>query len=358
MKPQPIILAGGYGTRLWPLSRKTYPKQFIKSCLGLSSFQQTLIRNQKCGKPIVITGLEHLALVQEQIEEVAIDVELILEPLSKNTAASAIIASLYASKLGHDYVIMIPSDHYIDNDEEYEITINKAIDNIKNFDLCVIGLEPSCSDSAYGYIKTKNTIDHDVFNVEQFVEKPDLLTSFAYNAINNVENIKYFWNCGIFIFKIDSIIKEVKRCNRNLFRSAYNAFINASYNSNRMILYKKQYAQIDSISIDYAIMEHIKNMIMVKGNFIWHDIGSWNSLWKSRNRDMNNNYNEGKVITNIVSNSYIINNEEKLVAVVGLDNIVIINTNDVVLVANKSKSNDINLQELVSLVRSNNKNVL
>ncbi|WPY01048.1 Mannose-1-phosphate guanylyltransferase RfbM [Candidatus Trichorickettsia mobilis] len=345
MKIKPVIMAGGVGARLWPLSRQLYPKQFIKIFDGLSLLQRTLLRNQVFGKPTIIVGENHRFIAAEQVQEINIEADIITEPSSKNTAPCAIIAALTAKQAGYDMVMLLPSDHWISSEEDYISVIRKSLEYVSTLGICIIGIKPESSNIGYGYIKAKNQIDANIFTVEKFVEKPNLDTALAYFAMTTLGHGSYFWNSGIFIFKVDFLLKEAQKHQLILFEQVYNSFVSSIEDKDFIRLNKDYYDLIKPISVDYAIIEHLDQMIMVRAEFLWKDMGSWYSLWRSRAKDECNNYFEGDVFARSVTNSYI-STGKKLTAVIGLDNVIVINTEDGVLVANKSKVDDIS--ELVA----------
>lgn len=343
-------MAGGSGTRLWPMSRQLYPKQFIKIFDGLSLLQKTLLRNQQFGKPAVIVAEEHRFIAAEQIREVGIEADLIVEPVQKNTAPCAIVAALQAKQEGFETVLLLPADLHIIGDEEYLSVINTTYGCIKS-GVVTIGIRPTFAHTGYGYIKTKQSINAKIYKTEKFVEKPNLATAKEY-----ISQGGYFWNSGMFIYNVDYFLKQAQQLQGTLFAKVTAAFASASKDLDFIRLAKEPYAQIESISVDYAIMEHVSDMILVEGDFGWNDLGSWESLWQVSPKDANNNHLVGEVIINNVTNSYI-RSEKKLTAVVGIDNIIIINTDDALLVADKSRSEEVK-QIVNQLTNSNRKEAI
>ncbi|WP_342259960.1 mannose-1-phosphate guanylyltransferase [Candidatus Tisiphia endosymbiont of Metellina segmentata] len=331
MKVKPVIMAGGLGTRLWPLSRQMQPKQFIKIFKNLSSIQKTLITNRTLGKPTLIIAKEYELIAKEQLRELNIEADLIIEPMPKNTASCAIISAIQAKNNGYDTVILLPSDHYIHDIDKYLITINESLNYVAKFGICTIGIKPSFANTEYGYIKINKLLADRTYNTQQFVEKPTLQ-----QAQNYLTNGKYFWNSGIFIFNIDFILEQAKLWQKELFKHVYDAYYFATKDHNNITLALEPYLYITPISLDYAIIENISQMIMIEANFSWNDIGNWHSLWQIQKEDITNNYCEGDVINIDSTNSYISSNN-KLTAVIGVDNIIIINTEDALLIVNKSR---------------------
>lgn len=334
-----VIMAGGLGTRLWPMSRQFYPKQFIKIFDGQSLLQKTLLRNQKFGIPSVIVAEDHRFIAAEQIRELGIEAQLIIEPTQKNTAPCSIIAALQAKEEGAEQVILLPADLYIENEEAYFEVLKKAIYYSKD-KIATIGIKPQSPHTGYGYIKTGSQLkNHDstptIYETEKFVEKPELETAKSYLASGG-----YFWNSGIFIYNVDYFLDNVKSLKEDMITLVLKAFRSASKDYDFLRLAKEPYLQLESISIDYAFMEHIKDMVLVEGDFGWSDLGSWESLWNISEKDNRNNAIIGDVLASGVTNSYI-RCENKLTAVVGLDNIIVVNTDDALLVADKNRSEDV-----------------
>ena len=331
MKIKPVIMAGGVGTRLWPLSRQLCPKQFIKMFDNFSLLQKTLIRNQFLGKPALVIRQEHEFIVTEQTKEIAIEVDLIIEPIPKSTAACMIIATLQAKNEGADIVVLLPSDHHISNNDQYLNTINKSLNYAQKFGICTIGIPPNFPNIEYGYIKTQATASDGVFKIVQFIEKPSLLKAKDY-----LKQGGYFWNSGILIYNVGFMLAKTKLLQPKLFDQVCKSFYSATTENNSTRFALELYSQIEAISVDYAIMEYISQICMLKSDFQWIDLGNWQSLWQIRKKDAKNNYCEGDIIVSDTTNSYI-NSNGKLITVIGLDNVIIINTDDVLLVADKTK---------------------
>jgi mannose-1-phosphate guanylyltransferase len=313
-----VIIAGGYGTRLWPLSSVKYPKQFIKAKNGISLLQETLMRNQKLHTTttVIIVAGEHQSIARAQIDELGIEACLILEYIKKNTAPATIIASLKGKMENYDTIILLPSDHYIRNDEQYINTINLALTYVQKSGLCIIGVKPTCPNTEYGYIKVGKMIDLGIFETEQFIEKPPLLQAQTFLSQN-----EYFWNSGIIIYNIDHMLEQAKIIQNGLFLHVKKYFdykypdqykcqsqdhVDILQDSAIESVYRSQtgvnleaaksnkigydlYDKIEDISIDRAILEKISKMILIEASFDWTDLGSWSSLWYDRlkNRYLN-----------------------------------------------------------------------
>lgn len=335
MKIKPVILAGGVGTRLWPLSCKHNPKQFLKIFNGQSLLQKTLIRNKIFGKPTLIINQEHQLLTIKQANEIGIEIDLIIEPIQRDTAPGAIIATLQLKQQGWDTILLLPADHLIYNTKEYIKTISQSFEYAQQLGVCTLGIPPTFPSTEYGYIEIGPPIATNIYTSLSFTEKPlqPLAQSF-------VDHGGYFWNSGIFIYNIDFFIKQVTLIQPALFKQLQNALNHSEKNNNSLKILLKTYIKIPKTSLDYTIIEHIKAMAMIKVNFQWSDLGDWHSLWQFQPKDLADNYCQGDIITHDTTNCYI-SSLNKLVTVIGLDNMIIINTDNSILVANKSKIKEI-----------------
>ncbi|MFY9589455.1 mannose-1-phosphate guanylyltransferase [Rickettsia endosymbiont of Halotydeus destructor] len=335
MKIKPVIMAGGQGTRLWPLSLSIKPKQFLKTSLELSSLQKTLIRNKSFGVPLVITGERYEFIAKEQAAEINAEIELITEPLAKNTAMCAVITALTAKNDGFDTVILLPSDHYISDEEKYLATINKALSYVEKWAICTIGIPIDRPNTEYGYIKAETIFAENIYQANHFIEKPSLE-----HIHNYIQSGGYFWNSGIFIYNIDFLLNQIQEFQPDLLDIAEKALNLAKKDKNITKLDLEIYNKAKAVSIDHAVIEHIPQMIMIKANFAWSDVGTWHSLWQTKQKDITDNYCEGNVVVSDTTNSYI-SSDNKLTTVVGLDNIIVINSKNGLLVADKSKAAEI-----------------
>ena len=334
MKVQSVILAGGNGSRLWPLSQKTRPKQFIKNFANLSLFQNTIIRNSYLGKPLIVANINNQEIVVKQLKEINVPAKIIFEPDSKNTAICALAASYYAKQQGYDTIILIPSDHRIEDWLNYRDSLNIALKATKKYKFSVIGVPPTSPNINFGYIKAKQQINKDVYLGTKFIEKPDKELAKKLTALP-----EYFWNSGIYVFNIDYIFKLTKQfipiINRNL-----SIIFNSNLSTKNILkLDKKAYNNLPSVSFDNAISERLQKIALVKANFRWNDLGTWESMWnldKTTNRPTPIK-GQGVVVTHNVKDSYINSDAEKTIAI-DLKNILIIFKNGQLLVANKNST--------------------
>ena len=326
MKTIALIMAGGKGERFYPASRNLLPKQFLS--LGADNetmIQKTVNRIRDLVSPqdiFVLTNKNYLSLVKEQLKDVPTE-NIVLEPLSKNTAPAIELGVEIAKRKYDDAkVIVLPSDHIIKDEVEFRRILKVATQFVeKNESILTIGIKPTEPNDGYGYIKISD--DQEISKVVEFKEKPTIKVAKQY-----VESDNYLWNAGMFIFTIKSIDNAFKK-----------------YMSNQHMLLTESldnFPKVESISIDYGIMEKADNVYCIKGDFAWDDVGSWNALKRINGEDENQNtiLNDKTVLVNS-TNVTIKGTNKKLITGVGLKDIVIVETDDVILVANKNELSDI-----------------
>ena len=344
----PVILCGGLGSRLWPLSRKSFPKQYLKLSpqKDYSLLQQTIQRLEgfySLEKPIIICNEEQRFIVAEQMRSINVEPEsILLEPCSRNTASAITLAALIGLKEKNDPLILVlASDHKIDKNKEFREAIEEGINFAKKGRLVTFGIVPNSSETGYGYIesieecskKNKSSI------IKRFIEKPNK------ELANKLIRDKHFtWNSGIFLFRASSIISELKKYQPRIVE-----LCEASLKSSSSDLYFRRlkrdiFETLPNISIDFALMEKTKLGTVISLDVGWNDLGSWKSIWNSSFKDSNNNILEGKTFVKNVKNSYL-RSESRLVVGLNLENTLIVETNDVILVSDKNSSEKI--KELV-----------
>ncbi len=329
-----IILAGGSGSRLWPLSRELYPKQLLNINSDRSLLQSTFERLNffmPAENIISITNTKHASNVQLQLENISDKISVLAEPLAKNTAPAIAVAIKYIQKLDKDPVILVvPSDHLIKNTKNFYETVKKGEILANEGYIVTFGIEPDYPETGYGYINILKKPLHDGFQVKEFVEKPDAKTAQKY-----VDAKTYFWNSGIFMFKVSTMIEEIKKLCPEIY-SVMNEF---DFSDSDKIEYNL-FDKMPNISIDYAVMEKSDKIALVKLESDWNDLGSWQSIYDVSVKDSSNNVLLGHVLDEDSKNS-LVYASSKLVATVGLDNIVLVETEDAVLACRKDKTQDV-----------------
>lgn len=335
----PVILSGGSGTRLWPLSRAKKPKQFLPLLNDKSMLQNTLLRLKglpDLAAPMVICNEDHRFMVAEQLREVSTQqADIILEPVGRNTAPAIAVAALKALANKQDPLLLVlAADHAIRDIPAFHRAIELATPAALQGKLVTFGIVPSCAHTGYGYIRkaehAEATIAAEVYAVAEFCEKPDLATATSF-----VNSGQYYWNSGMFLFKASSLLAELQQFAPEIVRCAEQALQQASSDLDFIRLNKDAFANSPSDSIDYAVMEKSDNAVMVALDAGWSDVGSWDALWEVMAKDEQGNACRGDVLLEQCHNSYI-NAEERLVAVIGLNDVVVVETKDAVLVASKA----------------------
>ncbi len=341
----PIILAGGTGTRLWPLSRKSFPKQFLNL---LNEDNLTLLQNtykrieslDNLSKPIIICNEEHRFIVGDQMRKINIEpLTIMLEPARRNTGPAIAIAALKSIELFEDPILLIlSSDHDIKNIKKFTSSITNSINLAQDGNLAIFGVKPTFPSTGYGYIKSIDKLNHNNYEaskVEKFLEKPNIKIA---NEI--FEDDKYTWNSGMFVFKARTILSEIKKFAPDIIKNCERCLIESKNDLDFLRLNKEYFIRCRDISIDYAVLEKTNKAFVLPLNCGWNDIGSWESLWKIEKKDSEGNAVKGKVLLEETKES-LIRSENKLVVCIGIKNIILIETRDAVLVANKKDSQKI-----------------
>ena len=347
----PVIMSGGSGTRLWPLSRKNKPKQFLNLFGERSLFQDTLVRLSGLDDlqaPIVVCNESHRFMVAEQLQELGDQsADIILEPCAKNTAPAIAIAALQAQVGGNDPVLLVlAADHVIHDHQAFHDAILQAKDAAEKGHLVTFGIIPDSPHTGYGYIEAEDKTS--LSKVNAFVEKPNKETAERY-----LESGNFYWNSGMFMFKASTILEELGKLSPEMLKNSQLALTNADNDLDFIRLNKENFAACDSNSIDYVVMEKTDKAVVIPLNAGWSDVGSWSSLWETHDKDQDNNVLVGDVILENVSDSYI-HSEDKLVTVLGLDNIVVVETPDAVMIADKQQAE--NIKTIVSKLQESDRN--
>ena len=337
---KPVILAGGTGSRLWPKSRAALPKQFLSLTSENTMLQDTILRlpSETCSAPMLICNEDHRFLAAEQLRAASIEHSgIVLEPVGRNTAPAIAIAAMLAMQNGDDPLLLVlAADHLIGDHTAFAHAISQAEKLASTGKLVTFGIVPTEAHTGYGYIKSGAELENGGFAVAEFVEKPDLATAQTY-----LDGKQHFWNSGMFMFKASVYLNEIKQHNPDIFAACEASIANTETDLDFLRINKEAFEACPDDSIDYAVMEKTQSACMVPLDANWNDVGSWSSLWETNeNKDANGNACIGDVMLEGVNNSYI-NAEERLISVIGLDDVVVVETKDAVLVANRNKVQDI-----------------
>ncbi|MGY5942023.1 mannose-1-phosphate guanylyltransferase/mannose-6-phosphate isomerase [Stenotrophomonas forensis] len=332
----PVILSGGSGTRLWPLSREAYPKQFLPLVGEDTMLQATWKRVADiAGKaPIVVANQEHRFMAAEQLRECNVRPQaLILEPIGRNTAPAIAIAALQVLAENDDALLLVlPSDHVVRNENAFHAAVAQAASAADAGKLVTFGIVPTAPETGYGYIKAGP--GEGARAVERFVEKPDLATAEGY-----VSSGEYFWNSGMFLFKASRYLQELERLQPAILVACRSALEKAARDTDFVRLDADAFAASPSDSIDYAVMEKTSDAAVVAMDAGWNDVGSWSALWDVSDKDTDGNACHGDVIALDCRNSYAYGN--RLIAMVGLEDVVVVETDDAVFVGHKDRVQDV-----------------
>jgi mannose-1-phosphate guanylyltransferase / mannose-6-phosphate isomerase len=339
MKFVPVVLCGGSGTRLWPLSRSHLPKQFLPLVSERTMLQETLARLQGlegAQAPIAVTNDEHRFLVAEQLREMSCPPQaMLLEPAGRGTAAAAAAAALLLEDKTA-VMLVLPADHAISNLPHYHAAVRSAVRLAHEGALVAFGIAPASPHTGYGYIK-QGAPRAEGFTVERFVEKPDLATAQRFLAAGG-----YFWNGGIFTFRADRYLAELERHRPDIIAAARRAMESAQRDIDFVRPERSLFLAIPDDSIDRAVMERTRDAVVVPASFDWSDVGSWSALWALGDKDAHGNVSQGDVMTHDSHGSYL-RSEGRLIAAVGVENLVVIETSDAILVSTKAHADHVKL---------------
>ncbi|MDG2525649.1 mannose-1-phosphate guanylyltransferase/mannose-6-phosphate isomerase [Stenotrophomonas sp. HITSZ_GD] len=340
----PVILSGGSGTRLWPLSRESYPKQFLPLTGEYTMLQATWHRVAPIAgrAPLIIANEEHRFVAAEQLQQVgATPQAIMLEPIGRNTAPAIAVAALEATREGGDALLLVlPSDHVINDEKAFQDAVLEAAKAAREGKLVTFGIVPSAPETGYGYIKAAS--ESGTRPVERFVEKPDLVTAQGYVASG-----EYFWNSGMFLFKASRYLEELGKLNPAILEATRKAWEGAKRDSDFVRLDKETFKLVPSDSIDYAVMEKTQDAAVLPLDAGWSDVGSWTALRDVSEQDPDGNAHHGDVIAIDCRNTYAYG--DRLIALVGLDDVVVVETADAVLVGRGERMQEV--KEVVARIK-------
>jgi mannose-1-phosphate guanylyltransferase/mannose-6-phosphate isomerase len=347
----PVVMCGGTGTRLWPVSRESMPKQFVPIVGSTSTFQQVLGRVNDAdlfARPIVITNADFRFVVAEQLRERGIEADIVLEPVRRDSGLAVAISAVLAAERSRDaLVLVLAADHVVRKPDEFRETCRRAATAAASGRIVTFGIEPTHPATNYGYIRPGEKLDGTpALAVEVFVEKPDAVTAAKYVAD------RYLWNSGNFLFHAATMLSEIERFEPAIAKAAKAAVHGLTRDLDFLRLAAEPFARAPKKSIDYAVMERTKLAAVVPTDLGWSDIGSWSTVWDVLEHDSDGNATDGPVVMLDSRNNLVRSEESVLTTVVGLDEVIVVSTVDAVLVSARAKAEEV--KTLVEQLKANN----
>lgn len=335
----PVLLSGGVGSRLWPVSRELHPKQFLPLAGELTMLQQTLERtgNLEASAPVVVCNEEHRFMVAEQLRQVGIAPSaLILEPVGRNTAPAVALAAL--QELARDpeaILLVLPADHIIQDTAAFAGAVTRALPLAREGRLMTFGVVPQAAETGYGYIRCGASLGEDLYALEAFVEKPDADTAQSY-----LDSGSYLWNSGMFLLRAATYLEQLREFQPDMLACCERAMDSAIADMDFIRPQADSFSACPADSIDYAVMEHTSAGGVVALDCGWSDVGAWSALWEVAARDEHGNVSQGDVMLDNCRDSYF-RSESRLVAATGVSNLVVVETADAILVADRDRVQDV-----------------
>ena len=337
----PLILSGGSGTRLWPVSRRNLPKQFLSLSGDGTLFQQAVTRTQKlpvAAAPIIVASEDHRFLAADQLLEAGVQgATIVLEPIARNTAPAIALGALKAIERDPQALLLVlPADHLIGDTKSFVDAVQQALPAARDGWLVTFGIRPDRPETGFGYIRRAESIGGGAFRVERFVEKPDLATAEGY-----VKDGGYDWNSGMFLFKAARYLEELGQHAPEMLEAVRKAYATGHGDLDFVRVDAEAFAKVPDNSIDYAVMEKTSRAAVVPVSCAWSDIGSWSALWLSGKHDEQGNQREGDTLTVNTRNSLLRSHDRHMIATVGVEDLVVVTTPDATLVAHRDAAQDV-----------------
>ncbi|AYC31867.1 mannose-1-phosphate guanylyltransferase/mannose-6-phosphate isomerase [Pseudomonas cavernae] len=346
----PVILSGGCGSRLWPLSRRQFPKQFLALTGEHTLFQQTLERLAFAGMqaPVVVCNKDHRFIVREQLDLLKLATQaILLEPFGRNTAPAVAIAAMLLVNEGRDELLLVlPSDHVLEDQAAFRRALAQASSAAENGEMVLFGVPASRPETGYGYIRGEpdQGLPEGVSRVAQFVEKPDAQRARAF-----VESGDYFWNSGMFLFRASRFLDELKQHDADIYDTCLLALERSQHNGDLIEIDESAFACCPENSIDYAVMEKTARACVVPLSAGWSDVGCWSSIWDVHEKDAAGNVTKGDVVLQD-SHNCLVHGNGKLVSLIGLENVVVVETKDAIMIAHKDRAQEV--KQLVDTLKA------
>ncbi|WP_420554967.1 mannose-1-phosphate guanylyltransferase/mannose-6-phosphate isomerase [Neptuniibacter marinus] len=330
----PVILSGGSGSRLWPLSRTQYPKQFLPLNSDLTMLQETVARLGEVEHVSLVCNEEHRFLAAEQMRVINQSCSIFLEPVGRNTAPAIALAALDAVNKGKgsECLLILAADHVIENEAAFQAAVCQAEPLASEGMLVTFGIVPQHPETGYGYIQASSEYEtSSAFNIKQFVEKPDLGTAKSY-----LDSGDFYWNSGMFMFRADRYIEELGKYRPDILQACEKAISTTAQDMDFIRVNAEAFSLCPDESVDYAVMEKTESAVVIPLDAGWSDVGSWSALWDLKDKDSKGNISEGDVIALETKDSLIMS-KDRLVTTLGVSDLIVIDTPDALLVADKKR---------------------